>query len=78
MLTLTGTAAANAPSTIFDGATQIGTATADATGAWTFVTATLTDGAHSLTSKATDAAGNLSTASAALNITVATTRWCGL
>jgi len=72
-VTLKGAALANSTVEIFDGATQIGTATVDGNGAWSFVTETLSDGDHSLTSKAMDAAGNLSTASAALNITVATT-----
>ncbi len=72
-VTLKGGALANSTVEIFDGATQIGTATVDGNGVWSFVTETLSDGNHSLTSKAMDAAGNLSTASAALNITVATT-----
>ena len=72
-VTLKGGALANSTVEIFDGATQIGTATVDGNGVWSFVTETLSDGGHSLTSKAMDAAGNLSTASAALNITVATT-----
>ena len=57
---------------VFDGATQIGTAVANGSGAWTFATATLADGSHAFTTKAMDAAGNLSTASAALTVTVDT------
>ena len=71
--TLKGGAAANTTIEIFDGTTQIGTAAADSSGVWSFATATLADGSHSLTSKAMDTAGNLSVASTALNITVATT-----
>ncbi|WP_269436255.1 Ig-like domain-containing protein [Ralstonia pseudosolanacearum] len=43
---------------------MLGTTTADASGNWTFTpTTALTDGSHSLTATATDAAGNVSTAS---------------
>jgi hypothetical protein len=72
-ITLTGTAEAKGTVKVFDGTTQIGTVTANASGAWTFVTATLTDATHAFTAKAMDAAGNLSVASAALNVTVDTT-----
>ena len=42
-------------------------------GAWSYATGTLADaGSHAFTSKAMDAAGNLSTASAALTVTVDT------
>ena len=71
-ITLTGTAVAGSTVEVFDGATQIGTATANASGAWTFATGTLADGSHAFTSKAMDAAGNVSAASAALNVTVDT------
>ena len=57
-----GGALANSTIKIFDGTTQIGTATVDGNGVWSFVTATLSDGNHSLTSKTMDAAGNLSAA----------------
>ena len=43
-LTLTGLAQAGVTISIFDQTTKIGTATADATGAWSFGTATLSDG----------------------------------
>jgi hypothetical protein len=72
-LTLTGTAEANATVKVFDGATQIGTATANGSGAWTYTTAALSNGAHTLTATATDAAGNASPASAALAVTIDTT-----
>ena len=71
-VTLAGTAVAGSTVEVFDGATQIGTATADGSGAWTYATGTLTDGGHAFTSKAMDAAGNVSAASAALNVTVDT------
>jgi hypothetical protein len=72
-LTLTGTAAANSTVKVFDGATQIGTATASASGAWSYTTSALADGAHNLTAKATDASGQTSAASAALAVKIDTT-----
>ena len=71
MVTLNGTAEANSTVTVFDGTTQLGTATANGTGAWTYMTGALAAGAHSLTAKATDAAANTGTASSALNLTLA-------
>src|SRR6185437_15115427 len=56
-LTLTGTAEANSTVKVFDGATLLGSATANGAGAWSFTTAALTNGLHSLTAIATDAAG---------------------
>ena len=72
-IALSGTAAANGTVKVFDGATQIGTAKADASGAWTYTTATLSDGNHSLTAKVTDASGTTSAASSALSLTIDTT-----
>ena len=72
-LTLTGTAEANSTVKVFDGATLLGSVTADGTGAWTYTTAALANGAHSLTATATDAAGNTGAASAALSVTIDTT-----
>ncbi|WP_425908320.1 Ig-like domain-containing protein [Nitrobacter sp. TKz-YC02] len=72
-LTLTGTATSNATVKVFDGATQIGTATANSSGAWNYTTAALADGNHNLAAKVTDASGNTSAASAALSIKVDTT-----
>lgn len=70
-LTLAGTAAANSTVKVFDGTTQLGTATADATGAWHYSTAALPDGKHSLT--ATDTvSGVTSKASTAVDVTVDT------
>ena len=69
---LTGTAKANATVKIYDGATLLGTTTANGSGAWTYTTAALADGGHSLTATATDVAGNISGASSALNLTVDT------
>mgnify|MGYP002651338978 FL=1 len=71
-LVLTGTAEAGARIEIFDGATSLGTVTANGAGAWSFATAALADGAHSFSATATDAAGNVSAASHALVVTVDT------
>ena len=59
-LTLTGTAEANATVKVYDGATLLGSATANGTGAWSFTTAALANGAHSLSATASDLAGNTS------------------
>ena len=76
-LTLTGTAEANATVKVFDGATLLGSATANGSGAWSYTTAALANGAHSLTATATDAAGNTGVASAALSVTIDTTAPAG-
>ncbi len=68
--TLSGTAEANSTVAIYDGATLLGTATADGTGSWSYTTSTLSNGSHTLTAKATDAAGNDSPLSTGLTITV--------
>ena len=70
--TLNGTAEANATVRIYDGATLVGTVTADANGNWTLpqTTTTLAEGSHTFTATATDAAGNTSVASAPTTITV--------
>jgi hypothetical protein len=71
-VTLTGAAEANSTVKVYDGATLLGTATANGSGAWTYTTAALSNGAHSLTATATDAAGNISTASSAMPVTIDT------
>jgi hypothetical protein len=72
--TITGTAEANATVRLYDtdGTTLLGTATANGAGVWSIVASTLSDGAHTLTVKQTDAAGNVSTASAGLALTIDT------
>jgi hypothetical protein len=71
---VSGKAEANASVALYDGATLIGTAIADSKGAWQIAASTpLADGVHSLTAKATDAAGNVSPASTALSVTIDTT-----
>jgi len=68
-LTITGQAEANARIELFDGGNSLGTAVADASGTFS-LDVTLASGTHSITAKATDAAGNVSAASASLSITV--------
>ena len=72
-LTLTGTAEANSTVKVYDGATLLGSALASGTGAWSYTTAVLPNGGHSLTATATDAAGNTGVASSALIVTIDTT-----
>src|SRR5450631_1960903 len=71
-LTLTGSAEATSTVQIFDGVTLLGSVTADGSGAWTYTTAALSNGAHSLTATATDAAGNTGVASSAMAVTIDT------
>ena len=72
-LTLAGTAEAGSTVKVYDGATLLGSALASGTGAWSYTTAVLPNGGHSLTATATDAAGNTGAASSALNVTIDTT-----
>ncbi|ONN93070.1 calcium-binding protein, partial [Burkholderia cenocepacia] len=72
--TLGGTAEAGSRVSVYDGTTLLGTTTADSSGKWTFTPTTgLGEGAHSITVTATDAAGNVSTPSAAFELTIDTT-----
>ena len=50
-VTLSGTADTNTTVQVFDGMTQIGTTTADGSGAWSFATGTLADGSHAFTTQ---------------------------
>ncbi|WP_168198814.1 Ig-like domain-containing protein [Jejubacter calystegiae] len=59
--TLTGTAEAGAIVTLYDSGTFLGSMVADSDGKWKFTPdADLTEGTHSITATATDAAGNVS------------------
>ena len=69
--TLSGTAERNSVVSIYDGVTLVGTALTDSSGSWTFTpTSGLAEGAHSFTVKATDLAGNVSSASTSFPLTV--------
>jgi hypothetical protein len=69
-LTLTGTAEPNSTVEVFDGATSLGTVQADGSGNWSLDVGPLSEGDHSLTATATDAANNTSVPSAALDVTI--------
>ncbi|UKJ76048.1 Ig-like domain-containing protein [Azospirillum brasilense] len=66
---ITGQAKAFTTVVLYEGATALGTVTADANGLWTVTTASLGDGAHSLTAVSSDATGT-SSASSALTVTI--------
>ena len=66
-ISIAGTAEANSTVTLYNNGVSIGTAAADGTGHWSVNSIALTDNTnYSFTAKATDAAGNISTASTAL------------
>ncbi|PSO25977.1 Ig-like domain-containing protein [Bradyrhizobium sp. MOS002] len=66
IIVLNGTAGANTVELIYDGSNWLGSATADASGAWKFATTSLTDGSHTISAVSTDTAGHISATSAAL------------
>ena len=69
-VTLAGTAEANSTVNVFDGSTELGTATVNASGAFSYTTAALAAGsAHTFTATDTDANGT-SGNSNALNLTI--------
>ena len=70
-LVLKGTAEAGSTIKVFDGSTQIGTATANSSGAWSLDTGALGTGLQQFTATATDVAGNTSTSSSPLGVTIA-------
>lgn len=70
---MSGTAEANSAIKVFDGTTQVGTATTNSSGAWSVTTSALSAGSHALTAKATDVAGNVSAASTAVDPVIGTT-----
>lgn len=70
-LVFSGTAEALSEVTLYNGASEISTTFADDSGNWS-TTVNLTAGTHSLTATAKDPAGNESTASSALPVTVKT------
>jgi len=71
-LTFSGTAENNASIELFDGATSLGTATADGSGIWT-IDIGLAEGTHLINARQTDTAGNVSSASGNLSVTVDST-----
>lgn len=73
--TLTGTAEAGATVTLYDanGVTVLGTGVADGSGNWSITVSSLGEGVHEIDASATDSAGNASSRSPALSVTVITT-----
>ncbi len=69
-VTLNGTAEANSTVTVFDNSTKLGAAAANSSGAWTFATGALASGSQSFTATATDGAGNVSSTSSPLVVTL--------
>ncbi|MGY3507752.1 Ig-like domain-containing protein [Bradyrhizobium lupini] len=72
-LVMSGNAETGSAVKVFDGTTQIGTATANSSGVWAYTSAALAVGAHSLTAKATDVAGNTSAASSVVTASITST-----
>jgi hypothetical protein len=70
-LDLKGTADPNSTITVYDGSTKLGTATANSTGSWDYITKVLTDAKHVLTATET-MSGKTSAASAPLTVTIDT------
>ncbi|MBE4805704.1 BapA/Bap/LapF family large adhesin [Enterobacter cloacae complex sp. P43RS] len=70
---LVGTSEPFATVNIYEGTTLVGTGTADGSGSWSILlNTTLTEGAHSFTAQATDAAGNTSASFASFSLTIDT------
>ena len=69
--TFTGTAEADTTVTVYSDGVEVGSGTA-LVGAYSITTGPLTDGVHSITATATDAAGNTSSASGSQSVTIDT------
>jgi hypothetical protein len=67
-VTLSGSATAAATVTVLDGHVALGTATASASGIWSFTTGALASGTQIFTATATDTAGNTSATSNSLDV----------
>jgi Bacterial Ig-like domain len=67
---LNGMAEAGSTVTVYDGTTDLGATTTNGSGAWTYTTGALSTGMQTITATATDAAGNVSAASSAVNLTI--------
>ena len=68
--TVTGTGAAGNTVSLYDGATLVGSATVASNDTWSITSSTLASGGHSLTATQTDVAGNVSSVSTALSLTI--------
>jgi len=70
---ISGTGVTGSTVTIYDGPTLLGTTTVSG-GTWTFTPGSaLSEGTHAISATQSDAAGNISSASASLNVTIDTT-----
>ena len=69
--TFTGTAEAGSTVKLYEGTTVLGTATAT-DGTWSIDSSSLSAGVHTITAKATDAAGNVGVVSGGLSVTIDT------
>ena len=69
---LTGMAEGGSTVTVRDGQTELGTASADSSGAWSFSAGDMAEGVHSFTATSSDAAGNTGAASVAFTVTIDT------
>jgi hypothetical protein len=69
-LTLVGTAVIGGTVTVFDGASNLGTASVDGGGNWSFTVTGLPNGTHTFTAIATDSTGNTSAASSPFPVTI--------
>ena len=72
-LSFSGIAEAGSTVTIFSDGVAVGSDGVDDLGNWSIITSILPDGAHSITARATDDAGNTGAASASLSIVIDTT-----
>jgi hypothetical protein len=70
--TFSGTAEAGATVTLYEGATVLGSGTANASGNWSITSSLLADGDHIVTTKQVDVAGNVSALSGGLILTIDT------
>jgi CSLREA domain-containing protein len=71
--TFTGTAEPGSSVQLFANGNPAGSGTADGLGGWSITTPPLADATYSMTAKASDAAGNLSTSSGSTSVTIDTT-----
>ena len=70
VVTLTGIAAPNSTVTISNGATKLGTAAANSTGAWSYTSGPLTDGFYVLVAQTTSGGSNTTSVTAQVKLTL--------
>lgn len=72
--TISGTSEPYVQINLYDGTTLVGTTNSDSSGNWSTQLTFSSDGLHTITAKATDSSGTLSTSSNAVSITIDTTK----